>query len=184
MGKTMMTVLGETVGAMFAKAATLFARKGNVSAEYDTLEKLEVLIKRLNASVFEGTAENDLDTLAEISAFLSTNKEKILSAGGGIGAGDVVDHLNSDDGGKVLSAKQGKVLKGLVDDCEQKIGDCLTSANGYTNDRVAVVNESLSNLATALSGKANGADVYLKSEVGTTEQFVAAFNANAGSVYK
>lgn len=184
MGTTMMSVLGQTVGAMFAKAATIFARKGNVSGDYDTLEKLEAFVKRLNQAVFDGTTENDLDTLAEISAFLTANKVKILAAGSGLAVGDVVDGLTSDDGGKVLSAKQGKVLKGLIDDVVKSVADCLKSANGYTDGKIGVVNEALSNLTAALSGKVNQADVYLKTEVGTTAEFTTAFNESAGNIYK
>lgn len=184
MGTTMMSILGQTVGAMFARAATIFAQKGDVSGDFDTLEKLETLIKRLNKAVFEGTAENELDTLAEISTFLTANKSKILSAGSGLAAADVVDNLTSDAGNKVLSAKQGKVLKGLIDDAVKAIGDSLISANSYTDGKISTVNQSLTNLTTALSGKVNKADVYLKTELGTTTEFTTAFNESAGNVYK
>lgn len=181
MSKTLMQVLGETLGTKFAKITEVFARKGNVSVEFDTLEKLEGLIKRLNSAVFEGSAENELDTLAEVSAFLNENRDKILAASEHI---EVVNDLVTADTGKALSAAQGMVLKDAVDGVSAAVSGCLQSAKGYTDEQIRGVTNSLAALSTALSGKADVVAVYTKTEMGTVEEFTASFSGAAGDIFK
>lgn len=182
--KTIMTLLGENIGAMFAKAAEIFAKKGNVSTDFDTLEKLEILIKRLNQAVFDGTEENQLDTLAEISTFLNTNKDKILATAHSISKEDIINNLASDAIDKPLAAAQGKALKILIDDAGQAINSCLNTAEEYTNTKISEINQTLTALSQTLNNKVNTTDVYLKTEIGTSDEFTAAFNTTAGETYK
>ena len=72
-----MQTLGEIVGAKFAKITELFAQKGQVSAEYDNLGKIERIVKDLNDTVFIGEADQALDSLPKITAFLNENKDHI-----------------------------------------------------------------------------------------------------------
>lgn len=182
--KTILTTLGETIGTMFARAATIFAQKGNVSPEFDTLEKLEALIRQLNKAVFEGTAENDLDTLAEISAFLAANKDKIITSGSHLTTADIINTLDSTDTTKPLAAAQGKALKTLIDTASASISGCLTSANGHTDTEIAKISQTLTAISTALADKAGKTETYLKTEIGTTDEFTAAFSQAAGNTYK
>lgn len=182
--KTMMQVLGEVLGGKFAKITELFAKKGNVSAEYDTLEKLEALIKKLNQAVFTGTAENELDTLAEISAFLTENKAKILAAGGGLTTADIVNDLVTTDANKALAAPQGKALKNLIDGVAEAVSRCLVDAKSYTDTQLRGVTASLTELSNTLKDKANSSEVYKIAEVGTTEEFTSSFESVCGEHFK
>lgn len=182
--KTMMQVLGEVLGGKFAKITELFAKKGNVSEEYDTLEKLESLIKKLNKTVFEGTAENGLDTLAEISAFLAENKDNILAAKNTLSTADLVDNLTTADQSKALAASQGKQLKEMVDTLSLAVNECLTDANSYTDTQLQNISQTLTQLTNSLKEKANSNEVYTKTEVGSTEEFTASFENACGDNFK
>lgn len=182
--KSLMQTLGDVLGAKFAKITELFARKGNVSEGFDTLEKLEVLIRRLNQAVFEGSGENGLDTLAEISVFLTENRERILSIGAGLTGEDIVDSLSSDDSRKVLAASQGKALKASIDSVIVSIGTCLENAKSYTDGQVSSIAQSLASINISLQGKAEATAVYTQAEVGTPEEFRVAFESVCGNDFK
>lgn len=78
-------------------------------------KELKRLIDNINAIL--QSDETDLDTIQEIVDFIENNKDVIDTISTTkINYTDIVDALNSSATNKVLSAKQGLVLKGLIDD--------------------------------------------------------------------
>lgn len=73
----------------------------------------------------------------DISANYEIIAKKIIDTGGFIERSDIVDNLNSDDATAPLSAKQGKVLKDLVD---SKRGEALSGK------KIAVIGDSISTI--------------------------------------
>lgn len=72
------------------------------------------LTTRLNT--LANSTDEDLDQMAEIVAYIKNNKGLIDAiTTSKVSVSDIVDVLTSSDAAKVLSANQGRVLKGLID---------------------------------------------------------------------
>lgn len=124
MDQNLMQTLGAFLGEKFAKITLLFAQKGEVSAEYDTLKKVEDKIKNVSSSV--------------INAILKT---------------DIISNLTSADNTKVLAASQGKALKDSITDLSTTLAGkadsttVLTKAEiGATADFTTAFNTAAGNL--------------------------------------
>jgi len=68
--------------------------------------------------------------MSEIVAYIKNNKSLIDGiTTGKVSVADIVDNLTSSATNKPLSAKQGKILKGLIDDIVIP-----TNVSAFTND--------------------------------------------------
>lgn len=79
------------------------------------------VLKSLIDTIQEVLASNDadLDTVQEIVSYIKSNKSLIDSiTTSKVSVSDIVDNLTSSLANKPLSAKQGEVLKSLIDDLE------------------------------------------------------------------
>lgn len=87
------------------------------------------LTNRLNALM--DSDDTTLDQLSEIVAYIKNNKTLIDSVTTSkINVTDIIDNLTTNVENKPLSAKQGVILKGLIDD----LTTSLTTANEYIAD--------------------------------------------------
>ena len=73
--------------------------------------------------------DTSLDELQEIVTYIKNNKSLIDGiTTSKVSVSDIVDNLNSDDSNKPLSAKQGHILKGLIDNLQTAINNCYTKS--------------------------------------------------------
>lgn len=80
------------------------------------------LTNRLNA--LADSDDETLDQLSEIVAYIKSNKDLIESVTTSkVSVSDIVDSLNSTATDKPLAAKQGEVLKGLIEDLKKYVSD-------------------------------------------------------------
>ena len=111
------------------------------SAHSDIRELITNLTTRLNT--LANSTDEDLDQMAEIVAYIKSNKSLIDSiTTSKINVSDIVDNLTTSSTSKVLSAKQGVAIKTLIDTLQANLDD-----HGHA---IADV----SGLQTALDGKA------------------------------
>lgn len=90
---------------------------------------IEGLTTRLNTLL--DSDDTTLDQLSEIVAYIKNNKSLIEGVTTSkINVTDIIDNLTTNVENKPLSAKQGVILKGLIDD----LTTSLTTANGYIAD--------------------------------------------------
>ena len=86
------------------------------------------LTEKLNA--LADSDDTTLDQMSEIVAYIKNNKSLIDGiTTGKVSVADIVDNLTSSATNKPLSAKQGKILKGLIDDIVIP-----TNVSAFTND--------------------------------------------------
>lgn len=156
--RNVMQELGAFLGGKFAKIVNEFAQIGNASAEYNSLGKIEAIIKALDIVVKGTEGSEDFDTLTKISTFLKTNKTAIASIGSKMNKSDIINALTASDTtinqSKALAAPQGKILKDTID-----------------------------TLTLNVNQKADASAVYTKTEIGTNAEFTTAFNTTAGSLF-
>lgn len=101
-------------------------------AHEDIRELIAELSDKLNAVA--NSDDETLDQLAEIVEYIKENRELIeLGTGGSVNI-DIVDNLITDDPEKALSAAQGVVLKGLIDELSKW-------ADEHTHDFIIEQNE-------------------------------------------
>lgn len=80
------------------------------------------LANRLNA--LADSDDETLDQISEIVAYIKSNKDLIESVTTSkVSVSDIVDSLNSTATDKPLAAKQGEVLKGLIEDLKKYVSD-------------------------------------------------------------
>ena len=86
----------------------------NTSAHSDIRDLITGLTNRLNAVA--NSTDTDLDTLAEIVAYIKSNKSLIDSVTTNkVNVSDIVNNLTTNVSNKPLSAAQGVALKSLID---------------------------------------------------------------------
>lgn len=85
---------------------------------------------------------------------------------------NVIDSLESDDATKALSARQGKILKGLIDVIEGRVDGIDTALEGiYTKEQVDAIKQALEASVAEVSGR-----------VDTVEEAVELLNGGAEEV--
>lgn len=122
------------------------------------------LTTRLNS--LADSDDTTLDQLSEIVAYIKNNKSLIDGiTTSKVNVSDIIDNLTSTAVNKPLSAKQGKVLKDLI--------NALTTAVGNKVDKVSGKGLSTNDYTTAeknkLSGIASGAEVNVQPDWNTTD---------------
>lgn len=91
------------------------------------------LTTRLNA--LADSDDTTLDQLSEIVTYIKSNKSLLDSiTTSKISVSNIIDNLTSTDTNKPLSAKQGKVLKDLIDALTTTIENKVSSVNGQTGN--------------------------------------------------
>ena len=94
----------------------------------DVQDAIVGLTEKLNA--LADSDDTTLDQMSEIVAYIKNNKSLIDGiTTGKVSVTDIVDSLASTATNKPLSAKQGKILKGLIDDIVIP-----TNVSAFTND--------------------------------------------------
>ena len=125
-------------------------------SDFATNSDLSELETKLNT--IADSDDQTLDQLSEIVAYIKNNKNLIDGiTTGKVSVSDIVDNLTSSATNKPLSAKQGKVLKGLIDAIvvPKKVSE-LTNDVGYISD-ISGKQDVIPDLATIRSGAALGA---------------------------
>lgn len=135
------------------------------------------LTTRLNA--LADSDDTTLDQLSEIVAYIKNNKSLIDGiTTSKVNVSDIIDDLTTNSGDKVLSAKQGTILKGLITD--------LTALVGTKVDKVPGKGLSTNDYTTAeknkLEGIAAGAEVNIQSDWNVTDTTNEAFIKNKPTI--
>lgn len=131
------------------------------------------LTTRLNS--LADSDDTTLDQLSEIVAYIKNNKSLIDGiTTSKVNVSDIIDNLTSTAVNKPLSAKQGKVLKDLI--------NALTTAVGNKVDKISGKGLSTNDYTTAeknkLSGIASGAEVNVQPDWNTTDTTSDAYIKN------
>lgn len=111
-------ITNEVARAIMAEqniSTTLSAHNISESSHSDMRLLISGLTTRLNT--LANSDDTTLDQLSEIVAYIKNNKELIDGiTSSKVNVSDIIDDLTTNSGDKVLSAKQGTVLKGLITD--------------------------------------------------------------------
>lgn len=165
-GKTFSDIVTEVGGipALIAQSINVVKDgttdgSGGLPADHNTLLKLSTALTGLKTTIttfLEGEANGgDIDRLVELVTAISQNKTSIDSlVSDKVAKADIVDALTSEDASKVLSAAQGKALKGLIDALDSKLEQQIAAI--HTHDNKAVIDAISKNAAGDLvfNGKA------------------------------
>lgn len=120
---------------------------GNVDAAYNTLLKLQNKLRAVESAINGDNGDALIETLQEALGFINDHKSEIESlVNTYVKKTSVADNLTTTSAGYVLSANQGKVLKGLIDTltgivngketptgAQQKANAALASAKTYVD---------------------------------------------------
>lgn len=120
---------------------------GNVDAAYNTLLKLQNKLRAVESAIIGDNGDTLIETLQEALGFINDHKSEIESlVNTYVKKTSVADNLTTTNAGYVLSANQGKVLKGLIDTltgivngketptgAQQKANSALASAKTYAD---------------------------------------------------
>lgn len=144
------------------------------SVSHDDIRTLiSGLTTRLNA--LADSDDTTLDQLSEIVAYIKNNKDLIDGiTTNKINISDIVDNLDSTDPNKVLSSKQGNVIKNLITDLTALVGNKVDKVSGKglsTNDYTTIEKNKL-------GGIASGAEVNVQSDWNITDSNSDAFIKN------
>lgn len=117
------------------------------------------LTTRLNA--LADSDDTTLDQLSEIVAYIKNNKDLIDGVTTSkVNVSDIIDDLTSNSGDKVLSAKQGTVLNGLITDLTEIVGNKVDKVPG----KVLSTNDFTNEDKNKLNGIASDAEVNVQAD--------------------
>lgn len=135
------------------------------------------LTTRLNA--LADSDDTTLDQLSEIVAYIKNNKSLIDGiTTSKVNVSDIIDDLTTNSGDKVLSAKQGTILKGLITDLTTLVENKVDKVSGKglsTNDYTTEEKNKLSGIAT-------GAQVNVQSDWNVADSTSEAFIKNKPNI--
>ena len=119
---------------------------------------LKDALDALSNYIYSGSANTSIDRLAEVFAFLTGHDDDetldaILATK--VSIADLVDNLTSELANRALTAKQGKVLKDLIDALTTTVGTKANSSDVYGKSSVYNKDE----MDTLLSAKQTAAQV-------------------------
>lgn len=107
---------------------------GNVDTGYDTLLKLQNKLRAVENAINGDNGDSLIETLQEALGFINSHKGEIESlVNTYVKKTSIADNLTTTDATYVLSAKQGKTLKDLIDGLN-------TAVTNLTNNKVDKVN--------------------------------------------
>lgn len=143
------------------------------SSHNDIRLLIQGLTTRLNT--LADSDDTTLDQLSEIVAYIKNNKFLIDGiTTSKVNVSDIVDDLTTNSGNKVLSAKQGAILKGLIVDLTELVGNKVDKVSGKglsTNDFTTSEKNKLKEIAS-------GAEVNVQSDWNVTDSASDAFIKN------
>ena len=150
---------------------------GNVDAAYNTLLKLQNKLRAVESAINGDNGDALIETLQEALGFINDHKSEIESlVNTYVKKTSVADNLTTTSAGYVLSANQGKILKGLIDTltttvngketptgAQQKANSALASAKTYA-DKVSQFDYIVDSDATlaGLNNNPNATSVLIK----------------------
>lgn len=112
-------------------ATSISTHNTNTDAHNDIRVLIEGLTTRLNA--LANSTDEDLDQMAEIVDYIKNNKTLIDNVTTNkVNVSDIINNLTTNVSNKPLSAAQGVVLKGLIDNLQDEVDG--KSALGHTHD--------------------------------------------------
>lgn len=143
----------KAVKAAYDKAASvnedLQTHNSSPTAHDDMRNLISGLTTRLNA--LADSDDTTLDQLSEIVAYIKNNKSLIDNVTTSkVNVSDIIDNLISTAVNKPLSAKQGKVIKDLIDALTTAVGNKVDKVSGKglsTNDYTTAEKNKLSSIA-------------------------------------
>lgn len=151
----------------------LSAHNTSKSSHSDMRLLISGLTTRLNA--LADSDDTTLDQLSEIVAYIKNNKSLIDGiTTSKVNVSDIIDDLTTNSGDKVLSAKQGTILKGLITDLTEIVGNKVDKVSGKglsTNDYTTAEKNKLGSVAT-------GAEVNVQADWNVTDANSDAFIKN------
>ena len=131
------------------------------------------LAARLNALADSDDAT--LDQLSEIVAYIKNNKSLIDGiTTNKVNVSDIIDNLTTNSSDKVLSAKQGKVVKDLIDELTITVGNKVDKVSG----KGLSTNDYTTSEKNKLNGIASGAEVNVQSDWSITDTTSDAYIKN------
>lgn len=138
---------------------------------------IRLLISELTTrlSTLADSDDTTLDQLSEIVAYIKNNKSLIDGiTTGKVNVSDIIDDLTTNSGDKVLSAKQGTILKGLITDLTEIVGNKVDKVSG----KGLSTNDYTTSDKNKLGGIASGAEVNVQSDWNVTDSASDAFIKN------
>ncbi len=118
----------EVTRAKKAETENISKHNTSTTSHTDIRDLITGLTNRLNA--LADSDDTTLDQLSEIVAYIKNNKSLIDSVTTSkVNVSDIVDSLTSTATNKPLSAKQGEVLKGLIDNLESDLNTHMSDSN-------------------------------------------------------
>lgn len=143
------------------------------SSHSDMRLLIQEITTRLNA--LADSDDTTLDQLSEIVAYIKNNKSLIDGiTTSKVNVSDIIDDLTTNSRDKVLSAKQGMILKGLITDLTTLVENKVDKVSGKglsTNDYTTSEKNKLSGIAT-------GAEVNVQPDWNVTDPTSDAFIKN------
>ncbi len=121
----------EVTRAKKAETENISKHNTSTTSHTDIRDLITGLTNRLNA--LADSDDTTLDQLSEIVAYIKNNKSLIDSVTTSkVNVSDIVDSLTSTATNKPLSAKQGEVLKGLIDTLESALNTHISDSSIHT----------------------------------------------------
>ncbi len=119
--------------------------------------------------------DTTLDQLSEFVAYIKNNKNLIDGiTTNKVNVSDIIDDLTTNSGDKVLSAKQGTILKGLIVDLTEIVGNKVDKISG----KGLSTNDYTTSEKNKLNGIASGAEINVQSDWNITDTNSDAFIKN------
>ncbi|MDE6233403.1 MAG: phage baseplate upper protein, partial [Lachnospiraceae bacterium] len=147
------------------------------TAHFNIRSLISDLTTRLNA--LADSDDTTLDQLSEIVAYIKSNRTLIENVTTNkVNVSDIVDNLTSTSTNKPLSAKQGKVLKDLIDSLTTVVGNKVDKVSG----KGLSTNDYTTNEKNKLSGISVGANVNVQSDWNTTNTTSDSFIKNKPAI--
>lgn len=131
------------------------------------------LATRLNT--LADSDDTTLDQLSEIVAYIKNNKSLIDGiTTSKVNVSDIIDDLTTNAGNKVLSSKQGTILKGLITDLTETVGNKVDKVFG----KGLSTNDYTTSDKNKLEGIASGAEANVQPDWNVTDSASDAFIKN------
>ena len=130
----------EQVGADTKGSADAAVSTHNASADAhgDIRTLISELSNKLNA--LADSDDTTLDQMSEVVAYIKANKTLIESiTTSKVNVSDIIDNLTTSVSNKPLSAKQGVVLKELIDANTSDIGEISTALDSIISEQEAII---------------------------------------------
>lgn len=136
---------GDIIDATYVKKSQIVDSLNNTSTTAPLSANQGKVLKTLidGITALLQSTDTDLDTIQEIVTYVKNNKSLIDSiTTSKVSVSDIIDNLTSEVTNKPLSAKQGKVLKGLIDNlanADTSLGNRVTALENANTQHQAFI---------------------------------------------